>query len=64
MTPALTVPQLRVLIGWLLLRSVGATDEDAICRNATRRLQRIEAARLYHYKKVQKLAPLRLVRRE
>jgi hypothetical protein len=60
----MTVPQLRMMIGLLLLRNLHGLNHDVICRTATRRLQRNEAARLYHYKSLQKLAPKRLVQRE
>jgi hypothetical protein len=53
-----------MLIGLLLLRKLRCLTTEVICRNATRRLQRNEAARIYHYKKRKLLAPKRFVRRE
>jgi hypothetical protein len=60
----MTAPQLRTLIGLLLLRKLRCSTPEVICRNATRRLQRNEAARFSYYKKRETLAPKRVVKRE
>jgi hypothetical protein len=52
------------MIVLLLLRDLDHLKHEVICRTATRRLQRNEAARMYHYKRLQKLAPKRVVQRE
>ena len=53
-----------MMIGLLLLHKLQGLNHEVICRTVTRRLQRNEAARMYHYKKIQKLAPKRLTQLE
>ncbi len=50
-TPALTVPQLRQLIGGLIEAHINADDQAPLCRRSTRWLQRNEQARYFYYRK-------------
>jgi len=64
-TPALTVPQLRWCIAAILHRALGCDQTDYICRTSTRRLKRLEQARLYSWKKKHnRVPPLRVRQRE
>ena len=63
-TPALTVPQLRALIAGVLNRHLGCYRIAHIRRTATRRLRRNEEARLYHWKRRNRLPPRRFEQRE
>jgi hypothetical protein len=47
----------------LLHRKLNCDHTERICRNATRRLQRNETARFYHWKKRNRLAPKRIHQR-
>ena len=58
--PALTVPQVRVLIGAMLNRSWGCDRPSRVRRTTNRRLRRNEQARLYYWKKRNRLPPRRL----
>lgn len=55
----MTVPQVRIGLAMMLQQSLGCGHPQTIARNATRRLERNEAARFYHYKRRKCLAPLR-----
>jgi hypothetical protein len=55
----MTVPQVRMGLAMMLQRALDCGQPRRIARNATRRLQRNEKARLYHYKRRNCLAPLR-----
>jgi hypothetical protein len=59
-TPALTVSQLQKLIAGVLQRRLGTWRSGYIRRTATRRLRRMEEARLYRWKALNRLAPRRL----
>lgn len=58
-TPAITVPQVRIIFAALLHRKLRCDHPDFICRQTTRRLQRLETARFYHWKHRKRLAPKR-----
>ena len=58
--PPLTAPQVRWCVARLLRRALGCDRPTVIRRTMTRRLQRNEAARLYHYKSHKRLAPQRV----
>lgn len=58
-TPALTVPQVRQMIALSLQREWNLSHPAAIANSTTRRLQRNEEARFYHYKQRNCLPPLR-----
>jgi len=62
-TPALTVPQARVLIAGLLNRSLQCHQAARIRRNMNRRLQRNEEARLYRWRQRKRLPPRRFDQR-
>ena len=59
-TPALTLPQVREGLAVILHEASGCAALDRIARERTRRLQRNEMARFYHWKKHNLLAPLRI----
>lgn len=61
LAPAITVPQIREGIAMSLHKIWNCTDPEQIARDRTRRLQRNELARFYHWKKHNLLAPLRIV---
>ena len=63
-TPAITVPQIRFAIGLLLHRKLGCDKPARIRRTMTRRLQRNEQARQYHWRSHNRLAPLRVPNHE
>ena len=49
----------------ILRRALGCDQTDYICRTSTRRLERIEQARLYSWKKKHnRMPPLRVRQRE
>jgi hypothetical protein len=52
------------MIGLLLHRKLGCDRPSRIRRNMTRRLQRNEQARLYHWKARNRLAPKKLHQRK
>jgi hypothetical protein len=62
-TPAITVPQIRALLASSLHRKLHCDHPDVICRQVTRRLQRNEIARFYHWKTRNCLAPKRIHQR-
>jgi hypothetical protein len=62
-TPALTVPQLAVVIAVLLRRRWGGDQPEHICRAVTRRLVRNERARFDHWLRRKLLAPNRVEQR-
>ena len=62
-TPAITVPQIRQGLAMLLHRACRCGDPDRVAFDRTRRLQRNESARLYHHKRRNLLAPLRIHQR-
>src|SRR3972149_10088103 len=62
-TPAITVPQIRALLAASLHRKLNCDYPEVICRQVTRRLQRNEIARYYHWKKRKRLAPKRIHQR-
>ncbi len=61
LTPAITVPQIREGIAMSLHKICDCADPVRIARERTRRLERNELARFYHWKKHNLLAPLRIV---
>jgi hypothetical protein len=60
----MTVPQVREAIAMMLHRALGCDRPERLRRNMTRRLQRNELARFYHWKSRKRLAPLRVQQRE
>ncbi len=62
-TPALTVPQMRLLIAGVLSRRVGYHRPARIRRRMNRRLKRNEEARLYHWHRRKRLPPRRFNQR-
>ena len=62
-TPALTVPQVRVLIAGMLNRALGCQRLTHIRRTMQRRLDRNEGARLYHWMQRKRLPPRRFNQR-
>ena len=62
-TPALTVPQLRVLLAGVLNRMLGCQRPTHIRRTTNRRLRRNEEARLYHWRQRKRLPPRRFDQR-
>lgn len=58
-TPALTVPQVRQMIARTLQRQWNQLHPHAIASSVTRRLERNEEARFYHYEKRNSFPPLR-----
>ena len=58
-TPALTLPQLRQLIGGLIDAHLETKLPASLCRRSTRWLQRNEQARLYSYRSRNILPPLK-----
>jgi len=63
LTPAITVPQIRVGLAALLYQASGPITGERLSRYAQRRLVRNEMARFYHWKGSQRLAPLRVEQR-
>lgn len=61
LVPAITVPQIREGIAMSLHKICDCADPARIARDRTRRLERNELARFYHWKKHNLLAPLRIV---
>jgi SRSO17 transposase len=59
-TPALTVSQLQKLIAGVLQRRLGTGRSGYMRRTATRRVRRIEEARFYRWKALNRLAPRRV----
>ena len=62
-TPALTLPQVRVLIAGLLNRLLKVHQAERIRRTVNRRLKRNEEARLYHWRRRKRLPPRRFDQR-
>jgi hypothetical protein len=60
----LTVPQLQTLIAGALERRLGTGRSEYMRRTASRRLRRIEEARLYRWKSLNRLPPLRVSQQE
>jgi hypothetical protein len=58
------VSQLQKLIAGVLQRRLGSERPEFLRRLATRRLRRIEEARFYHWKLLNRLAPLRICQQE
>jgi SRSO17 transposase len=58
-TPPLTVPQVRQMIARTLQHEWNRLHPDATAHSVTRQLKRTEDARFYHYKKHNRLPPLR-----
>jgi hypothetical protein len=58
-TPALTVPQVRLMIAGLLNRALSVHTPTRMTRTANRRLRRNEEARLYHWRQRNRLPPRR-----
>ena len=58
-TPALTMPQLRQLIGGVIEVYLRTNVPEALCRRSTRWLQRNEQARFYQYRSRNILPPLK-----
>ena len=63
-TPALTVRQLQKLIAGVLDRHLGTGRSEYQRRTASRRLRRLEEARLYRWKALNRLPPLRVGQQE
>lgn len=63
-TPALTMPLVRVLLAGLLQERLGSGSVEHIWQTAQRRLHRVEEARFYHWKHLNRLAPKRVTQRE
>ena len=63
LTPALTLPQVRDGLSFLLLAVFCPLGVDDICRRVQRQLQRNESARFYHHR-TRKCIPPRKLRRE
>ncbi len=59
LTPALTLPQLRQLIGGVIEVYLRTNVPEALCRRSTRWLQRNEQARFYQYRSRNILPPLK-----
>ena len=59
-TPALTLPQVREGLAIILHEACGCAELERVARERTRRLQRNEMARFYHWKKHNLLAPLKI----
>jgi SRSO17 transposase len=62
-TPALTVPQVRVMIAGLLNGMLNVHSRERIRRTMNRRLARNEEARLYHWRQRKRLPPRRFHQR-
>jgi SRSO17 transposase len=62
-TPALTVPQVRIMIAELLNRMLKVNSSERIRRRMNRRLARNEEARLYHWREHKRLPPRRFHQR-
>jgi SRSO17 transposase len=62
-TPALTVPQVRQAIGRMLNRLLGCDRPSHVRRTMRRHLRRNEEARLYHWKRHNRLPPRRVEQR-
>ena len=60
----MTVPQVRMGLALILRRASGCDTPSRVARERTRRLERNEAARFYHYKARNQLAPLKISRSE
>jgi hypothetical protein len=60
----LTVPQLQKLIAGVLDRRLGTRRSGYMRRTASRRLRRIEEARFYRWKALNRLPPLRIGQQE
>ena len=58
-TPALSVPQVRTILAWLLLKKLNCSAPANVRRQVVRRLKRKELARFYHWKQRKRLAPRR-----
>ncbi len=59
LTPALTLPQLRQLIGGVIDAYLGTSVPASLCRRSTRWLRRNEQARFYQYRSRNILPPLK-----
>ena len=62
-TPALTVPQVRVLIAAVLNQALGYQRPERLRRTMNRRLERNEQARFYHWRRRKRLPPRRFDQR-
>jgi len=60
----LTVPQVQTLIAGVLERRLGTGRSEYMRRTASRRLRRIEEARFYRWKALNRLPPLRVGQQE
>ena len=56
----MTVPQVRMGLALILHRASRCDTPIRVARERTRRLERNEAARFYHYKARNHLAPLKI----
>ena len=63
-TPAITVPQIQEGIARLLHAAADCDGPTRVARERTRRLERNQLARLYHWKQHNKLPPLNLEKRQ
>jgi len=59
-TPALTVPQVRILLDVLLQQECDRRYPDWLIRSVKRKNERRELARFHHYKRHNLLVPLRV----
>ncbi|MGD9855359.1 MAG: IS701 family transposase [Planctomycetaceae bacterium] len=63
-TPAITVPQIQAGIAAILHRRSGCATPSRILHERRQRLERNELARLYHWKRRNRLAPLNVNKRQ
>ena len=63
-TPAMTVPQIQEGIACLVHAAADWDGPTRVARERTRRLERNQLARLYHWKRHNKLPPLNLEKRQ
>jgi len=63
-TPAITIPQIREGLALLLHAASGCDGPTRIARERTRRLERNQLAKLYHWKRRSSLPPLNINKRQ
>jgi hypothetical protein len=62
LTPALTLPQVRYGLSWLLMEVFLTLGVSYLCRQVQRQLMRNESARFYHHRTRNCLPPRKLRR--
>ena len=62
--PAITVPEIREGLSTIIHHAWKCHTHQKITRERERKLKRNELAYFYHYKALNKLAPLRVTKRE